>query len=148
MATIENDKTDKAVKEAVKAVAEAKPDKDGAKPAMPEARPAAAPARPAPDAKPEAKPEDPKPEEKPSLLDDHIKRPEGDLVLTVKVKRLFFFGVVGQEVKVMQGDKVVDRITTDSRGQALFKLPQGEYTVTSLDKQVPIELKSHATLRL
>jgi hypothetical protein len=92
--------------------------------------------------------ENPATPEKPTLLDEHIKRPEGDLVLTVKVKRFFFFGVTGQEIQVLQGEKTVDRIVTDSRGQALFKLPPGEYTVKSGDKQVPIDLKSHASLRL
>ena len=125
--------------------------KDQAAEVKPAAKPQEKPEAKAPEAKPtgpEATPASPEPEEKPSLLDDHVKRPAGDLVLTVKVKKFFFIGVAGQEVRVMQGDRLVDRIVTDSRGQALFKLPPGEYVVASLDKQVPIELKDHASLRL
>lgn len=105
--------------------------------------------------KPEAPKEAPKPaaetkpDEKPTLLrEEHIQRPQGDLVLTVKMKRFFFLSVVGEEVRVLKADKVVDRITTDSRGQALFKLPAGEYSVVSGEKSIPINLQKHSTLRM
>lgn len=80
--------------------------------------------------------------------DEHIQRPVGDIILTVKVKRMLFFGVAGKEIQVLQNDKLVDRITTDSRGQALFKLPTGDYTVVKGDKKVPITLQKHSTLRM
>jgi hypothetical protein len=75
-------------------------------------------------------------------------RLHGELVLTVKVRRFLFFAVTGVEVSIITDGKLIDRITTDSRGQALFQLPPGPYVVQVKDRRVPIHLMQHGTLRI
>jgi hypothetical protein len=73
---------------------------------------------------------------------------EPDCILTVRARRLLFFSARGKEVSVLKGDKVIDKASTDSRGEACFKLAPGEYVVTMGDRRIPIDIKQHATLRM
>lgn len=91
-------------------------------------------------------PAEPTPEETVAAL-DHEETP-AEIILTIRMRKLLFFAVKDAEVKVLQGEAVVDTVRTDGNGQALFKLKPGEYTVISDGKSVGIDLKQNATVKL
>jgi hypothetical protein len=71
---------------------------------------------------------------------------QGDIVLQVKLRKMFFRAVKNTEVLIMANDKPFDRQTTDANGDAFFKnLGTGKYTIAAtVDgkfKTKPIEVK-------
>jgi hypothetical protein len=57
---------------------------------------------------------------------------QGDIVLQVKLRKMFFRAVKNTEVLIMANDKPFDRQTTDANGDAFFKnLSVGKYTLAA-----------------